>query len=69
MVSSMKDRHCRKLPSSELRTTGTWLRMLSITRVEAEGGAGSAKGLEPEEADGLDMVGRCGSSGLGSRLS
>ena len=51
--------------------------MLSSTRVEAEGGAGSAgpvKGLEPEEAadpDGLAMAQRGGSSGweVGSRDS
>jgi hypothetical protein len=48
-----RDRHCRKLPSSADSTTGTWLRMLSRTRVEAVGGAGSAgpaKGLVSWEA-------------------
>jgi hypothetical protein len=52
------------LSSSEESTTGTWLRMLSITRVEAEGGAGSAKGLVPEEdPDGLAMGWSSGSRG------
>jgi hypothetical protein len=64
----MKERHCRKFPSSVLRTTETWLRMFSIMRVEEEGGAGSAKGLVvEEEPEGLDMGGISGSKGLGSR--
>jgi hypothetical protein len=65
-VSSKKFLHCRKLTSSTERVTGTWLRMLSSTRVEAGGGAGSVeleKGLvvaeEAEEAPlGLSMTKR-----------
>jgi len=58
-VSSKKLRHCRKLPSSAERTTGTWLRMLSSTSVAAArgaGSAGSANGLEEDEPDGLTMA-------------